>query len=147
MKLHTILLGAGWIVLAAAGGIGLGYIQDNLTQYLSRCAFSMPVFYFGGAIGWLLGSCWYAAGIIFPPVPRKGLGPTPLGVLFILAWEMGATIGGTFFFFLNGMDYMTLYNVVVLSAWTGMAYSFVLVVLPILIFSRPWILLSSPMQI
>jgi hypothetical protein len=136
MKTQQLLRRAGVIAIGMVGGVGLGYFQDDLTQ---RLVFNggpfAPALYIGTALGWIALMIWYGLALRLPALHRFGLRPTSYGLLFLLCWWLATVAGGVAFFLINGMDYMTMSNVVFLATWLGSAYSFVLVALPLLAIS------------
>jgi hypothetical protein len=128
------------IVLLAAAIIGgaLGYVQDNLTQ--SALRFVPWAVYVAGIIAWSAYVWWSAASLLMPSIRWKNAQASRFSLALILIFWLATIIGGTSFFLINGMDYMTLLGVILLSAFIGAAYTFVLVVLPlILIQAVSWI--------
>src|SRR5574341_1666129 len=127
MKTYPVLRSIAIAVLAAVGGACLGYVQDDVTQRLASifAAFS-PAFYIGSILGWVVCIVWYGVALLSPSLRRLGIEPTLQGLIFVLTWWLFTVLGGVAFFLLNGMDYMTLSGVVLLSAGSGTAYNFVL---------------------
>ena len=121
------------IVLLAAAIIGgaFGYVQDNLTQSALRL---VPwAVYVAGIIGWSAYVWWSASSLLMPSIRWKNPQITRLSLAVILIFWLFTVIGGTSFFLINGMDYMTLLGVILLSTFMGTAYTFVLVILPLII--------------
>lgn len=123
---HTIVLVAAVII-----GGAFGYVQDNLTQSVLR--FVPWAVYIAGIIGWSAYIWWSAASLLMPSIRWKNPRITRLTLAIILIFWLATIIGGTSFFLINGMDYMTLLGIILLSAFVGTAYTFVLVVLPLII--------------
>jgi len=121
------------IVLLAVALIGgaFGYVQDNLSQGALR--FVPWALYVAGIAGWPAYVWWSAASLLMPSIRWKNPQASRLSLAVILTFWLFTIIGGTSFFLINGMDYMTLLGVILLSAFTGTAYTFVLVILPLIL--------------
>ncbi len=137
MKTQQLLRSAAVVALGLLGGAGLGFFQDDLTQRLwANLATPLTRALFVGAPLASLGlTAWYGLASRIASLRRFGIRPTLEGFLFLLSWWLSTIAGGIAFFLINGMDYMTIPDVIRYSAWAGTAYNFVLVVLPLLVIS------------
>jgi hypothetical protein len=137
MKTPQLLRSAVIIAVGVVGGTGLGYFQDDLTQrYAPRFVHPFgTIIYVGVPLAWIGFVIWYGLALRFAAARRLGILPSPNGFLFLLTWWLCTIGGGTAFFLINGMDYMTLVQVIFLSTWLGSAYSCVFIALPLLALS------------
>jgi hypothetical protein len=105
------------LALSAVVGILVGYTGwDYLTPFLS---YYLETHYFSWlAVGWVYGVILYGMRLIASGARSKALNLWAVAALFWLC----AVLGGSSYFGLNGMDYMTWMNIIAGSAYLGAGF-------------------------
>lgn len=130
IRIKRTHLNAGILTFAAILGWALGYAQDNLTQRIPESAFPLLVV---GVVGWFAYVLWHLIALKVPSLRLQSLDVTRFTLAAVVIFWLATIIGGVSFFLINGMDYMTLWLVLAMSTFTGTAYNFAIVVLPLLL--------------
>lgn len=133
MKIRRVTFERTLLLLAALLGGSFGYVQDDLMQS-SVAALTPPIYSIllaSSIVGWLCYILWHAAALKLPSLRMGEIRASKMRLAFLLTLWTATSLGGVSFFLINGMDYMTLRGVVLLSSLTGMAYNGVLVALPL----------------
>ncbi len=124
------------VAFGLVGGVALGHVQDDLTQWLAGMLGPFAIVFYGSSVlAWCVATLWYALAWRHPEARRFGVEPSLTGLVFVLAWCPSTIAGAIVFFLVNGTDYMTIPQVASYAALAGVAYNFWLVALPLLVMS------------
>jgi len=115
-KISSLLPAVGAITGAVVGYTGLDYLHPFLDYYLAT--HWIIVIFPGLAMGWAAGVVLCGLWLLASGARSRAPSVWSAAVLF---W-VGAVLGGCAYFALNGMDYMTWRDIIVVSAYIGAGF-------------------------